>query len=108
MREQILVELDKLQAEKGVRVLFACESGSRAWGFASPDSDFDVRFIYVHELEWYLRGGEESEQHWKDVLGVLRVQAERLDSVYLRQWAGELGVSDLLDRALSEAGLEKL
>jgi len=38
----------------GVKVLLAVESGSRAWGFASPDSDWDVRFIYVHRPEWYL------------------------------------------------------
>lgn len=42
-------------AEKhDVKVLYACESGSRAWGFASPDSDFDLRFIYVHRRDWYL------------------------------------------------------
>jgi len=46
--------LDRIEREHGVRVLFACESGSRAWGFASPDSDFDVRFIYVHPRDWYL------------------------------------------------------
>jgi len=47
-----------IEATHGVRVLFAAESGSRAWGFASPDSDYDVRFIHVHALDWYLRVSE--------------------------------------------------
>ena len=44
-----------VEAQHGVRVLFAAESGSRAWGFASPDSDYDVRFLYAPPLAWYLR-----------------------------------------------------
>jgi predicted nucleotidyltransferase len=54
VRAQILMELQAIEARHDVRVLFACESGSRGWGFASPDSDYDVRFIYVHKLPWYL------------------------------------------------------
>jgi predicted nucleotidyltransferase len=46
--------LAQVEAERNVRVLYACESGSRAWGFASRDSDFDVRFVYVHRRDWYL------------------------------------------------------
>jgi uncharacterized protein len=46
-----------------VGVLYACESGSRAWGFASPDSDWDVRFIYLHASDWYL-----SLIDWKEVI----------------------------------------
>ena len=46
--------LDQVERERDVRILFACESGSRGWGFESRDSDYDVRFIYVHRLEWYL------------------------------------------------------
>jgi uncharacterized protein len=46
--------LRHLEEEQGCKVLYACESGSRAWGFASPDSDYDVRFIYVHSSDWYL------------------------------------------------------
>lgn len=48
-------KLQELEQEYDIRVLLAVESGSRAWGFASPDSDFDVRFIYVHKPEFYLR-----------------------------------------------------
>jgi len=46
--------LADIEAEHHVVVLYACESGSRGWGFASPDSDYDVRFLYVHRLPWYL------------------------------------------------------
>jgi predicted nucleotidyltransferase len=46
--------LARVEAEQNVRVLYACESGSRAWGFASQDSDYDVRFLYVHPRDWYL------------------------------------------------------
>ena len=43
--------LAQVEAERNVRVLFACESGSRAWGFASRDGDYDVRFLYVHRRD---------------------------------------------------------
>lgn len=56
--DEIAAAIDRLEAEHDVRVLYAAESGSRAWGFASPDSDFDVRFIYVHKLDWYLQIGD--------------------------------------------------
>lgn len=46
--------LKQIEKEQNVRILFAAESGSRAWGFASPDSDWDVRFIYVRPLDSYL------------------------------------------------------
>ena len=54
-RFEIERHLAMIEADHGVRVLYACESGSRGWGFASPDSDYDVRFLYVHPLDWYLR-----------------------------------------------------
>jgi len=54
MRETILTELRGIETTNDVRILFAIESGSRAWGFPSPDSDYDVRFIYVRPTNWYL------------------------------------------------------
>ncbi len=53
-KEQILHNLAKIEKDYNVKILFAAESGSRAWGFDSPDSDWDIRFIYVNNLEWYL------------------------------------------------------
>ncbi|RPJ20944.1 MAG: nucleotidyltransferase domain-containing protein [Planctomycetaceae bacterium] len=53
--EQIQVELGRIERDQNVCILYACESGSRAWGFESQDSDFDVRFIYVQPTQWYLR-----------------------------------------------------
>jgi hypothetical protein len=58
--------------------------------------------IILAKLEWFRMGGELSERQWRDVQGVLKVQADRLDVVYLMKWAGNIGVRDLLDKALSE------
>lgn len=55
MRKTILAKLDEIESRENVKILLAVESGSRAWGFASPDSDYDVRFIYVRPKEDYLR-----------------------------------------------------
>lgn len=55
MRQIIQQKLDEIEAQAHVRILHCVESGSRAWGFASPDSDYDVRFIYARPLEDYLR-----------------------------------------------------
>ena len=54
-RERIVKALADVEARHGCRILFAVESGSRAWGFASPDSDYDVRGIFVRPLDWYLQ-----------------------------------------------------
>jgi len=55
MRRLIEEKLAQIERQQQVTILFACESGSRGWGFASTDSDYDVRFIYVPRLPWYLR-----------------------------------------------------
>jgi predicted nucleotidyltransferase len=52
--DAIAAKLTSIEQEHAVKVLYAVESGSRAWGFESADSDYDVRFIYVHEKNWYL------------------------------------------------------
>ena len=57
MHNRIAEKLIEIEKTENVRILHAVESGSRAWGFASPDSDYDVRFIYVRPHEAYLKTG---------------------------------------------------
>jgi uncharacterized protein len=52
--QHIQNELKRIEEEEQVRIVYACESGSRAWGFPSKDSDYDVRFIYIRPVDWYL------------------------------------------------------
>lgn len=54
MEEEIKQELARLEHQHAIKILYAVESGSRAWGFASTDSDWDVRYIYIQKLDWYL------------------------------------------------------
>ena len=55
------------------------------------------------KIEWYRLGGEVSDRQWRDILGMIKMQGERLDFAYLRQWAAALNVADLLEKALFEA-----
>lgn len=68
--------LDRVAAEEQVRILYACESGSRAWGFPSQDSDYDVRFLYVHPRDWYL-----SIEPGRDV-----IERPLIDNIDLSGW----------------------
>ena len=67
MKEEILNKLNEIEQKHQVEILYACESGSRAWGFESPDSDYDVRFIYSHPQDWYLQVDYEKK---RDVIEV--------------------------------------
>ena len=75
-----------------------------------PARNFDA-FVQSAEdtvlakLEWYRMGGGVSEIQWRDVLGILKTQAETVDLSYMQRWAQELGIADLLARALREAGI---
>ena len=76
MHDLILESLLDLEREDDVRIIYACESGSRAWGFPSVDSDYDVRFLYVHSLDWYFS-----------------IDVERKDDVIERPIEGKLDIS---------------
>ncbi|MDN5214958.1 nucleotidyltransferase domain-containing protein [Fulvivirgaceae bacterium BMA12] len=61
MKEKIKKAIKEIESRHNVNVLYACETGSRAWGFPSPDSDYDVRMIYRHEPDWYLSLSEKKD-----------------------------------------------
>lgn len=67
--------------------------------FCSPED------IIINKLQWYVSGGEVSERQWLDVSGVIKVQAESLDTTYLLRWSKDLGLHELLVRAFEEAGV---
>jgi hypothetical protein len=76
-----------------------------------PDAPGEPLVLYTPEdvilfkLWWYRLGQESASQQWSDILGVVKVQAGKLDQVYLDHWAADLGVSDLLQRARQESGV---
>jgi len=73
--------------------------GTRPFYIASPEG------IILNKLEWYRMGGEVSDQQWNDILGVLKVKGTELDMTYMQRWAKALQVTDLLERALEDAGI---
>lgn len=78
---------------RGRAETLATDVGNVTIRFASPED------VLLHKLVWYQLGGEVSERQWSDVLGILKVQGDRLEVAYLDQWAPELGVTALLQRA---------
>jgi uncharacterized protein len=82
--DHVRTVLDHVAETEGVRILYAAESGSRAWGFGSPDSDYDVRFIYAHPTEWYLRlaDGRDVIERPRDVRKALRLLLKSNPALY--------------------------
>ena len=66
------------------------------WAVATPEDTI------LRKLEWYCAGGETSERHWNDIRGILKTKGARLDFAYLRRWAPQLKVDQLLERLLAE------
>lgn len=61
MQNKIQQYLKQIETDKDITILLACETGSRAWGFPSPDSDYDIRILYVHKKDWYLSLSEKKD-----------------------------------------------
>lgn len=91
---------------------FAREEFSRRAPYSLAEAESERIYLATPEdtilskLAWFRQGREVSENQWRDVLGIIRVQGRRLNLPYLHRWANELGLSSLLECALAEAGLE--
>ncbi len=88
---------DRSAAERARRHLIGDEGPDGGFFVASAED------TVLAKLEWFRLGGETSERQWWDIVGVLRVGADA-DRTYMRRWSAVLGVSDLLERALADAG----
>ena len=89
--------LDEVQMDRRQQVRVATDPDRYLYVYTPED-------ILLQKLRWYRMGGEVSDRQWRDVLGIVLVQGAALDERYLREGARTLGVTDLLDRALGDAG----
>jgi hypothetical protein len=87
---------DRLQLERRIAAIVATDPEQSVY-VTSPED------ILLSKLEWYRMGDEVSDRQWRDILGVVKTKSDQLDLTYLRRWAKELAVEDLLERALQEA-----
>ena len=94
----LLRSFEREQLARARKQIFILEPKAEALVATAED-------ILLAKLEWYRLGSEVSERQWRDVQGILKVQAGHLDLEYLRKWAKELKVSDLLRRALTESSI---
>ncbi len=86
---------DQQQLTRRIAVSLGDDENESAWVLSAED-------IVLAKLDWFRMGGESSERQWRDILGVLKTQQKQLDIPYLWQWAEELDLMLLMERALHE------
>ena len=87
---------DQMQLARRIKAVIATEPDQSVYVISPEDT-------ILSKLEWYRMGGEVSDRQWRDILGVIKTQAEALDRDYLQEWAKELKVADLLERASGQS-----
>jgi hypothetical protein len=89
-------QYDRVELQRSIREQIVADPPT--WAPVKSAED-----VILRKLQWYDEGGRVSERQWRDVLGVLKTQGDRLDTAYLTEWARRLGLSDLLTTVCSEA-----
>lgn len=89
--------LDRDELDRSITLMPIADS-TQAVHVASPEA------MVVRKLDWFRKGGGSSDRQWNDVLGILKVQADRLDEAWMRRQSAALGITDLLERALKLQG----
>ena len=102
--DKIREALAQIEREEGCRVLFAVESGSRAWGFASPDSEYDIRFVYAMPLEWYIDLDRRSDTIARELPGDLDCSGWELRKALLLFAGGNLAFNEWLGSPIEYIG----
>lgn len=92
-------EFDKVELTRIRQRSLGREEGARLYNVSSPED------IVLRKIEWYKAGGGVSDRQWDDILNVLKNRADSLDLSYMSRWADRLGISDLLEKAMEDAGL---
>jgi hypothetical protein len=92
-------EFEKVELTRIKQRPLSREEGARLYNVSSPED------IVLRKIDWYKAGGGVSDRQWDDICNVLKNRAESLDRPYMAKWAANLGISDLLDRAVDDAGL---
>lgn len=100
IREEIENELKKIEETEHVKILLAVESGSRCWGVESPDSDYDVRFVYVHDKNYYLQLQEHKDIIEWQLDEVLDINGWDLDKTLRQIHKGNAAVFEWLNSSI--------
>ncbi|UII25201.1 nucleotidyltransferase domain-containing protein [Fulvivirga maritima] len=96
MKKVIQKQLEQIEESDALKILFACETGSRAWGFPSPDSDYDVRCIYVKSMDWHLSLTNKKDSFEKFINQELDITGWEVGKVLKLMWKSNVSVLERL------------
>lgn len=101
MKADIQARLKRIEEEEDIKIILAIESGSRAWGFHSPDSDYDVRFIFTRPVDWFLNLGAQRDVVERPIDAVLDISGWQLDKALRLALKGNAVIAEWLQSPIT-------